>query len=383
MNITENLTPLKRNNTLEEHLDEINTASKTRDWTWAVKFTDKKTVDIISLSDMYDLHKHPILVGIVFNNAYICKKFMNPYLALSIINDDNFMVLIREINVYCVFDEMKEFQRMASQIYSKMHESNDEFAHTSLKNLCFTPYQIFFSNQKQKIIILAFCRDVETIEKAAKICKEYFKKSVLLDSYDDGHILTIDKEVSDFTEVIEEINMFRNYINTYHMEMSRDIRFDCIKELQYRSDKYQIHNIGRYELFDANALTIDATKMLKRIPEASTIINNYTIINGSVNNGIINNNTIANTTNTINKSVSNTAIPNERHNKARTWIRNNLPKDETHSLEYYKRYIKSLNGLPPIKSAIFNDFVVDEGYINKKVGRHHQWYSAANFNIKN
>jgi hypothetical protein len=199
---------------------------------------------------------------------------MNPYLALSIINDDNFMVLIREINVYCVFDEMKEFQRMASQIYSKMHEGTDEFANPSLKNLCFTPYQIFFSNQKQKIIMLAFCRDIETVEKVAKICREFFKKSVILDSYDDGHILTIDKEVNDFAEVIEEINRFRNYINTHHMEMSRDIRFDYTKELHYRSDKYQIHSIGRYDLFDNKSLTIDATKMLKRIPEASIVVNN-------------------------------------------------------------------------------------------------------------
>lgn len=348
-------------------------ATKTPLWEKIIKIVGSKILGEWSTDAIYRLYQHPILTGIVFNDSLKCKKYVDKYCALASLHKGSFMVFIKEIRVYCIFDDMSEFRQMVIRIYSNMADcKNPDICMPDIvKDLKFTPYQIFFSNEKQKIVMFAFSKDDNIIEEVRRRCEKFFEKNVTVNTFDDGFMLTIDKEVNNFNEAREMINRFRDDINTFCNDISDKIRFEPPYEMCHMSHKYIMFNIEGYDSFDTTHLNIDVTKMLKSIPSGHEIKVINVVNNVMVNSNNNSNNHITNTnSNNIIKPRSK-FLNNPRCYDAEKWIKSRLPSFEMGTVEYYVLYKESLcKNEKPIKMDRFNDLVTLNGYEKIKDGIH-------------
>lgn len=304
-------------------------------WSELVEIIYDQIEDNVTLAGLCKMHDNSeIAIAVIGSN---CKKYFDFDHAYSTLRSNKYMILVKEIGIYCIFDDIESYKKLCKEINA-------------------TLFQIVNNYEMQKI---AFYVNNDDMDNFKLKCEEYFGKEV---SIDEEYIVTIEEEVKNFEELNTVVDLFKVYVNNVDIHVADlKVSMDGMQYLMYKiisGDEKSLKYWLKEEKFDIGGVGYDYSN----IDNGNNDIDN---INLSVNNKLY-----------MSKTEMKTDI-------ATKWIKSNLPSDGKSTTEYYGEYKQYLSNkdIGYIRIDTFNKIVRDSNvnadfeYKNQKdTDNKHKWY---------
>jgi hypothetical protein len=152
------------------------------------------TVDDIPEATIYKMSQNIMMTSNVYNQITGCKVYFNIELAIDELNEENILVIIQEIGLYCLYDSMEKYNIFVDEKYGQ----------TTL-----TQYQIILK-ERRKIIFFAKNSDDEFKD----ICEKIFGVKILVLKMED-HVKFMIISNSPAKAFMNSIDVLKVYLGIY------------------------------------------------------------------------------------------------------------------------------------------------------------------------
>jgi hypothetical protein len=331
----------------------------------------KGDINIVSL---YKIIKNEVIAGFVFAEDIKCERFYRLGDALSKMNKSSIILFIAELDIYMRFDNVKDCAILLQRIYDWIIPGDINLKAGWYEGADFSPYQIVWSNQMQRIVFVIRGSD-EDIESIRKYCESLFQSATVITpsntDIDNKHVSVC----MDF-ENLDEVNNCVSKLTNHIREVDQKLSF----------------RVGIHKLISENCGDMEYTlqyvrgddKLIKYDYDCVKPINNSNIIINNISNvtHITGNTIVAESNVNINNGIVNVSItktdgmtPEEF---AKEWIDNADLKDEINgkaSRDVFNKYKDECPNYDPILEGDFGKLVRERGYTKKRKHNINTWIS--------
>lgn len=321
-----------------------------------------RTVGTLNVCAIYQMADNYRVTATIYQSSFQFRAYFHLSDAIGEINEDNVLFKVAELEIFILFDDIKEYKSFMERVYGATIPGS--LMDPIYKIYPFSPYQIVLLNQKQKIVLKAFGDD-DSIQAVIEYCQELFKCGTITKQMDNYKEITVQTMVDNFQEVRNSVEKLNDYLG-------KNSGTKNVKNVNIVAPRPEVAgNMNYTSSFIGNSIYpempgYDVVSILK-----SKLVDPVNIIVVNGNNATINlnsGNSITNTTNIIKENK------NSSEKLTKEWIIKNAPKDGDSTTETFDKYKLEMKG-QSLSLKKFTAAMREAGYENiRRNGPTHKWY---------
>jgi hypothetical protein len=310
---------------------------------------------------LYKITQHRSISHVIYDPKHSCDRFFTLQDAMNNLPKTEVLLHISELDIYIKFDRYCEYAKLFDSICASIYPNFINKMNKNFKQFSYSPYQIIFLNQEQKIIFMMSGND-ESIYKVCEECKKLFGCDAVISENKFCKEITVQKFVPNFQVSQELIQKLDTYLRENTPTLHSNIHIYSPKIMKENNVEYIMAYNGinkhptdkGYDTDRDNTLKTQLLDVINHTPfQNATIVNFGVIITG-------------------NNNIASIGGQSGQDNTAKEWIKNNPIKDGEETRPYYMKY-KNVEK-SPITEGDFAKVVKESGFSKRRIKNVNRWY---------